>query len=83
MWRRLTSLPEIARGLIGLATERYGEGAMASSDGRPSVAANRVKELEAMRGSNYDEFVRSGGADELLNIMRKQEERENKRASRR
>jgi hypothetical protein len=83
MWRRLTSLPEIARGLIGLATERYGEGAMVSADGRPSVTANRLDELDKIMKTDYDRYVREGMADEAMAIRRKQEERENKRASRR
>jgi len=83
MWRRLTSLPEIARGLIGLATERYGEGAMANGDGRPSVTANRLDEIDKVMKTDYDKYVREGLADEAMAIRRKQEERENKRALRR
>lgn len=83
MWRRLTSLPEIARGLIGLATERYGEGAMAAGDGRPSVSANRLDEIEKILKTDSDRYFREGLADEAMAIRQKQEAREQKRASRR
>lgn len=82
MWRRLTSLPEIARGLVGIATERYGEGAMAAGDGRPSVTADRLTEIDKVMKTDFDRYVREGLADEAMAIRRKQEERENKRASR-
>jgi len=82
MWRRLTSLPNIARGLIGLATERYGEGAMASGDGRPSVSANRLDEIDKIMNADYDRYVREGLADEAMAIRRKQQEKVDRRASR-
>lgn len=82
MWRRLTSLPEIARGLIALATERYGDGAMASGDGRPSVSANRLDEIDKIMNADYDRYVREGLADEAMAIRRKQQEKVDKRASR-
>lgn len=83
MWRRLTSHSSFARGLIALATERYGEGAMAAGDGRPSVSANRLDEIDKIMKVDFDRYIREGLADEALAIRRKQEERENKRASRR
>jgi hypothetical protein len=82
MWRRLTSLPEIARGLIALATERYGDGAMASGDGRPSVSANRLDEIDKIMNADYDRYVREGLADEAMAIRRKQQEKVDRRASR-
>ncbi len=82
MWRRLTSLPEIARGLIALATDRYGDGAMASGDGRPSVSANRLDEIDKIMNADYDRYVREGLADEAMAIRRKQQEKADKRASR-
>lgn len=82
MWRRLTSHPSFARGLIGLATERYGDGAMAAADGRPSVSANRLGEIEKIMNSDYDRYVREGLADEAMAIQRKAQERADKRASR-
>ena len=82
MWRRLTSLPQIARGLIGLATERYGEGAMAAADGRPSVAANRLDEIEKIMRTDSARYFREGLADEAMAIRLKEEERANKRSAR-
>jgi hypothetical protein len=83
MWRRLTSHPSFARGLIGLATERYGDGAMVAGDGRPSVTANRLDEIEKIMKTDSDRYFREGLADEAMAIRQKQEEREAKRASRR
>lgn len=83
MWRRTTSDPVIARGLIALALERYGEGAMVSGDGRPSVSANRLDEIDKIMKVDFDRYIREGLADEALAIRQKQEERENKRSSRR
>jgi hypothetical protein len=80
-WRRLTSHPTIARALIGLATDRYGEGAMPSGDGR-TTTVNRVAELEKLRDTNFDEYVRSGGADELMKISQAEEARAAKRGKR-
>lgn len=82
MWRRLTSMPNIARGLIGLATERYGDGAMASGDGRPGVSADRLTEIETIMKQDYDRYMREGLADEAMAIRQKQEEKANKRAAR-
>jgi hypothetical protein len=82
-WRRLTSLPGVARGLIGLATERYGESAMAAGDGRPSVSANRLEEIEKIMRTDSDRYFREGLADEAMAIRQKQEAREQKRAARR
>lgn len=82
MWRRLTSLPEIARGLIALATDRYGEGAMASGDGRPGVSADRLTEIETIMKQDYDRYMREGLADEAMAIRQKQEEKASKRAAR-
>jgi hypothetical protein len=81
-WRRLTSLPGVARGLIGLATERYGESAMAAGDGRPAVSANRLEEINKIMNADYDRYVREGLADEAMDLLRKQQAREDKRASR-
>ena len=81
-WRRLTSNSQIMRGLIGLALDRYGEGADVPTDGRSS-SANREAELIKMRDNNYQEYFRTGGSDELLAIRQKREEREQKRALRR
>ena len=82
MWRRLTSLPEIARGLIGIATDRYGEGAMASGDGRPGVSADRLAEIDKIMNQDYDRYIREGLADEAMAIRRKQQEKADKRAAR-
>jgi hypothetical protein len=80
-WHRLTSNPSVARAFIALATDRYGEGAMPSGDGR-TTTTNRVAELEKLRDTNYDEYMRSGGADELMGILQKEESRAAKRSKR-
>ena len=77
-WRRLTSLPEIARGLISLASDRYGEGAMAGGDAR-AVSTNRLGEIEKIMQSDYDRYVREGLADEAMKIRQDQEARDAKR----
>jgi hypothetical protein len=81
-WRRLTSLPGVARGLIGIATERYGEGAMAAGDGRPSVTASELEEIDKIMRTDFDRYVREGYADKAMEIRRKAQEKADKRASR-
>lgn len=80
-WHRLTSNTSIARALIALATDRYGEGAMPSGDGR-TTTTNRVAELEKLRDTDYHEYIRSGGADELMKIAQDAEARASKRSKR-
>lgn len=80
-WHRLTSHPAMARAFIGLATDRYGDGAMAGADGRTSTG-NRVAELEKLRDTDYAAYVRSGGADELMKIHQADEARAAKRSKR-
>lgn len=77
-WHRLTSNPIIARGLIAMAAERYGEGAMAGDSGGGSQT-NRISELEKLRDTNRDEYFRSGGADELMKLQQAEEARAVKR----
>ena len=67
---------------INLATERYGDGAMVAGDGRTSVTANRLDEIEKIMKTDSDRYFREGLADEAMEIRQKQEEREQKRASR-
>lgn len=80
-WHRLTSNPAVMRGLISMALDRYGEGASVPTDVR-TKNDNRRAELEKLRSDNYDEYVRTGGADELLAIAQKEEERASKRGRR-
>lgn len=82
MWRRLTSHPSIVRGLIGLAIERYGDGAMASGDGRPGVSASELDEIDTIMRTDYDRYVREGLADKALEIRRRQQEKADRRSSR-
>lgn len=82
-WRRLTSIPAVARGLIGLALERYGEGAAMSGDGRVSASANRLEELDKIMKTDYQRYMREGLADEAMKLRMAEEERATKRAARR
>jgi hypothetical protein len=82
MWRRTTSDPVIARGLIALGLERYGESAMPAGDGRPSVSANRLDEIDKIMKVDYDRYVREGLADEAMDLRRKAQAREDKRSQR-
>lgn len=80
-WHRLTNHPVIMRGLISLALDRYGEGAMVPTDGRVATT-NRVAEIEKIMAQDYDRYVREGLADELLAIRRNEEARAAKRGKR-
>lgn len=81
-WRRLTSVPEIARGLIGLGLERYGDGAMPAGDGRQNAGQSRLDEINKIMATDIDRYYREGLADEALAIQQKVEARANRRAGR-
>ncbi len=80
-WRRLSSDPDIARLFIRTALYEYGDGAMPGS-GDGGAGANRVKELETLMKTNYDEYIRSGGADELLKLRQAEEAKAERRGRR-
>jgi hypothetical protein len=82
LWRRLTSVPGIARGFIGLALDRYGEGAMPSGDGRTNNGQNRLDEIKKIMATDMDRYWREGLADEAMAIERENERRASKRAGR-
>lgn len=82
LWRRLTSVPAIARGFIGLALDRYGEGAMPAADGRTNNGQNRLDEIKKIMATDIDRYWREGLADEAMKIEMEAERRANKRASR-
>jgi hypothetical protein len=80
-WHRLTSNPIIARGLIAMAAERYGEGAMAGvTSGGGS--ANRLDEIDKIMKTDYNRYMREGLADEAMTLRLAEEERAQKRARR-
>lgn len=81
MYRRLTSMPDIARGLIQLAMDRYGDGPMEAGDARTGAASD-IEKYEKLMKTDYDEYVRSGAADKLMKLRQEQEERSAKRARR-
>jgi hypothetical protein len=82
-WRRLTSIPGVARGLIGQALDRYGDGALPSGDGRPSAQQDELDKINEIMNTDYDRYIREGLADKAMKIMREREEKANKRAARR
>lgn len=82
VWRRLTSVPAVARGFIGLALDRYGEGAMPAGDGRTNNGQNRLDEIKKIMATDVDRYWREGLADEAMKIEMEAERRANKRASR-
>lgn len=82
LWRRLTSVPGIARGFIGLALDRYGEGAMPAADGRTNNGQNRLDEIKKIMATDVDRYWREGLADEAMKLEMEAERRANKRASR-
>jgi hypothetical protein len=74
IYRRVLSDKSIARGMIAMAMDRYGEGAMAGSDARVNTA-NEIEKLEKLMKDDYDSYIRSGGADKLLALRQEEEAR--------
>lgn len=81
-WRRVMSIPAISLGFLSLAHDRYGEGALPSGDGRPTAAQDRKAEITKIMNTDQDRYFREGLADEMMEILRKEEERDKKRGRR-
>lgn len=82
-WRRLLSRPSIARGFIGLATDRYGDGPAPSGDARSGGGADRLAEIDKIMQTDINRYYKEGLADEAMKIRQDQEQRAAKRAARR
>lgn len=70
--RRLINNPDIARFLISVARDTYGDNAMISGDARTTMN-NRKKEIEDLMSTDITEYYRRGWDQELLEINRKEE----------
>jgi hypothetical protein len=81
-WRRITSIPAVARGLIGLALDRYGDVAMPAGDGRTQAGQSRLEEINKIMATDWDRYHREGLADEAMQIQKKMEDKANRRAAR-
>lgn len=81
-WRRLMSLPTIARGMIGLASDRYGDGPTPSGDGRVIGGADRLTEIDKIMQTDINRYYSEGLADEAMKIRKEQESRAAKRSKR-
>lgn len=82
IWRRLTSIPGVARGLIGLALDRYGDVSMPSGDGTQKAGKTRLEEINHIMNTDFDRYHREKLADEALDIQREIERKEQRRARR-
>jgi hypothetical protein len=80
-WHRLVNNSHVVDLLVTRAEYEYGEGSMVNAD-EVVKSNNRKAELEKLMATDYDEYVRSGGADELLQISQKEEARNARRAGR-
>lgn len=78
IYRRVLSDRSIARGMIAMAMDRYGEGAMAGNDARVT-ATNEIEALEKLMREDFDAYIRSGSADKLLKLRQEEEARASKR----
>jgi hypothetical protein len=82
IWRRLTSIPGVARGLIGLALDRYGDVSMPSGDGTQKAGKSRLDEINAIMKTDFDRYYRENLADEAMEIQREIDRKEQRRARR-
>jgi hypothetical protein len=81
-WRRLTSIPGVARGLIGIALDRYGDVPMPSGDGSQKAGKTRLEEIQAIMNSDMDRYFREGLADEAMKIQQDIERKAARRSGR-
>jgi hypothetical protein len=79
MWRRLTSIPGVARGLIGMALDRYGDVSMPSGDGTTKAGKSRLDEITHIMNTDMDRYYREKLADEAMDIQREIERKEARR----
>jgi hypothetical protein len=82
IWRRLTSIPGVARGLIGLALDRYGDAGMPSGDGTRPGGKSRLDEINEIMRVDFDRYHRENLADEALTIQTEIERKAARRGKR-
>lgn len=70
--RRLIVNPDMARLLINLARDTYGEASMISGDARTTMNSRKA-EIEKIMNENITEYYQKGLDKELLEIMQKEE----------
>jgi hypothetical protein len=86
LWRKVLNHPTIANAMLLLAKHEYGEGGFVPGE-QLAKADGRVEDLEKLKDSDYEAFMRVGAngkspADELLELKREKEARDARRGRR-
>jgi hypothetical protein len=71
---RLINNASVAKWLIGLGLEKYGDGALISGDAKSSIASEKER-LQSLMKSNYDEYLKQDGPKKYAEILQREQGR--------